>query len=90
MNTTTLPSEAEVIDALDKGVVTLAFEKKDGSRREMAATRDIEIVRRLKPGAVPTGPGKATPPGLINVFDTENMGWRSFHYDNLLEFGGVQ
>jgi len=71
-----------LIGALKDGEVTLKFEKKDGSIRDMKAT--------LKPDMVKEYEKKSDKEKVINeevlpVFDLEKQQWRSFRLDSLKE-----
>jgi len=72
-------------ERLMEGIVTVRFEKADGSLREMKATlkesflptpvaSDDEINRNRKPNEE-----------IQVVWDTESNGWRSFRFDRLKE-----
>lgn len=78
-----------LMDGLRKHVVSITFEKKDGTMREMAAT--------LNPLLIPTEhqpKGNSTvvadideEPTFVRVFDTEAMGWRTVIFDAVTDFG---
>jgi hypothetical protein len=64
-----------------KGIHRIVFEKKDGSIREMACTRDPEIISEyvgdFQPG------GKKDNPAVQTVYDLEKKDWRCFRKENL-------
>ena len=66
---------------LHDGVVNVCFEKKDGTERIMKCTLQSNLI-----------PEEHTPKGtgttkenldIINVFDLDKIGWRSFLVDNV-------
>ena len=68
---------------LHEGEVTINFTKKDGTNRVMKCTLKEESI----PGAfTPKGTGKAKSSDVVAVFDIENQGWRSFHWDSITSF----
>lgn len=66
---------------LKNGVVTVVFEKLDGSLREMRCT--------LKPESLPQllqeseTPRRAVNDDVMAVWDLDNGGWRSFRLDSV-------
>lgn len=79
--------KSEVLELLHEGEVLVAFEKADGSERNMLATLtevllpeqvDVEEhIQKKKPN-----------PDVCVVWDTENQGWRSFRWDRLKRVNG--
>lgn len=73
----------ELKETLSKGVVTVAFDKRDGSRREMRCTLKPELLPApvlLQEGAVP----RKENPDVLSVWDVEANGWRSFRLDSII------
>ena len=67
---------------ITKGLVRFAFIKKDGSTREMLATKKMSMVPDEHQ---PTGNKPVwTKPNMMRVFDVVTDGWRIVTLDNLL------
>ena len=72
-----------VRDKLSEGVITVTFNKKDGSERVMQCT--------LSPTIVPQTPmvegrkERAIPKNSLSVYDTTARDWRSFVVRNITE-----
>ena len=65
---------------LNKGIALFTFMKKDGTIREAAGTRSLEII----PAEFhPKGTGKASDK-VICFFDMEAFAWKCFSKDSLL------
>ena len=72
-------SREDYVSALQTGVRTITFTKKDGTERVMKAT--------LQESVVPATKGTRTAPETnLVVFDTENNGWRSVIIKNIKSF----
>jgi hypothetical protein len=77
--------QAEVKEDLQKSILEVTFNKKDGAERVMTCTLmsdAIPLERRPKPlaeGEVQ----KPKPDGLQSVWDIKAEGWRSFYWDNV-------
>lgn len=72
-------SREDYVSALQTGVRTITFTKKDGTERVMKAT--------LQESVVPATTGTRTAPETnLVVFDTENNGWRSVIIKNIKSF----
>jgi hypothetical protein len=74
-----------MIEELQKGVCTVVFTKSDGSERIMHATLQESFLpppAPVKEGAKPREPNFE----IVNVWDTDESGWRSFRLDRLIEF----
>jgi hypothetical protein len=67
-------------DLLTERKVTITFEKKDGTLREMICTLSESLIPVEK---MPKGTGKAKNDEVLAVFDLENDGWRSFRWDSI-------
>jgi len=61
-------------------IVTVTFEKVDGSTRELHCTL---IESKIPDEMKPKNSGKSKSSEVIAVFDVENHGWRSFRYDSV-------
>ena len=60
--------------------VTVFFEKKDGSMREMHCTL---IENKIPSEKKPLGSGKSKNDEVLPVFDIEKQEWRSFRFDSV-------
>lgn len=67
--------------SLQNGIVTVVFEKADGTLREMRCTLQSEYLppQLLQEGAT----ARAENPNTLAVWDIENGGWRSFRMDSI-------
>lgn len=71
----------ELVFLLTGGVVSIVFEKKDGTIREMACTLDDTIIPS---DALPKGDSvRKQSDSVLAVFDVEVGEWRSFRIDSL-------
>lgn len=66
---------------LANGVVTVVFEKQDGSERVMKATLSEDIVPVMDTTNVKQN--RVKNPDVLVVWDTEANGWRSFRFDSI-------
>lgn len=74
-------SREQLVDILMKNVVSVAFEKKDGTIREMACTLNDELIPT---DALPKGDSvRKHSDSVLAVFDVEVGEWRSFRIDSL-------
>lgn len=75
----------QLIQHLKTQVCEVVFTKVDGSLRTMKATLEESA---LPPTTPPKEGAKPRPENLdlINVWDTEASGWRSFRLDSLISF----
>lgn len=66
--------------SLQNGVVTVVFEKADGTLREMRCTLQADVMPQL----LQEGESSRTEnPDTLAVWDVENGGWRSFRMDSI-------
>ena len=80
----------ELKEILDHNVVTVVFEKVDGTTREMKCTLlteyvPVSTVQLLQEGVPTAKPPRHEPDGSIAVWDIEANGWRSFRVDSIKE-----
>lgn len=68
----------ELVNKLQKGVVTVTFTKVDGSERIMKATLMSEFLPATK------GTSRAKNTEVLPVWDTEKAAWRSFKLANVI------
>lgn len=69
--------------SLEKGVMTIVFEKTDGTLREMRCTLQTEY---LPPQLLQEGVesrSRTENMDTLSVWDIENGGWRSFRMDSI-------
>lgn len=66
--------------ALRTEIMTVTFEKLDGTTREMRCTL---IESKIPDASKPKNSGKAQSDDSIAVFDLEKQGWRSFRFDSV-------
>ena len=66
---------------LANGVVTVVFEKNDGTERTMNCTLSEDIVPPLDTTVVKQK--RIQNPDVLAVWDTDNNGWRSFRFDSI-------
>jgi hypothetical protein len=71
-----------VTNALKKKVISVVFEKRDGSERVMNCTLSGELIPADK---LPKGTDKFIPEDVRRVFDVDAGEWRSFRWDSLLK-----
>lgn len=73
-------------ESLTNAIIEIEFTKADGSTRIMKATKDVQYLPKVEPvntiadgtfEAVKAKPIRAVNPGVLNVWDIENNGWRS-------------
>lgn len=69
----------ELITELRTGVVSVVFEKVDGSLREMTCTLSEDVV----PPTTTSNKNRKTSTKVLAVWDTERSGWRSFRLDKI-------
>ena len=61
-------------------IITVTFEKLDGTTREMRCTL---IESKIPDESKPKNSGKSQSDDAIAVFDLEKQGWRSFRFDSV-------
>lgn len=66
----------ELRELLRTDIVTVAFTKKDGSKREMVCTTMPEYIPPVSGNSVPSD-------SLVTIWDLEIQEWRSFKFDSL-------
>lgn len=71
-----------LVEMLNEGMVEFTFRKKNGEVRNMFGTRNMSYVPdEMKP----KGGMNSKSEHIVTVFDLENMSWRSFDIDSVLE-----
>jgi hypothetical protein len=74
----------EMVEKLKDGIVTVVFEKVDGSTRTMKGTLLGEYLPQKEYD--PNKPERAVSDESVSVWDIEKNGWRSFRVDSVKEF----
>tara|TARA_B100000989_G_C19131440_1_gene299517 strand:- start:40 stop:327 length:288 start_codon:yes stop_codon:yes gene_type:complete len=74
-----IPEEKELIEALQKAVFEITFNKLDGEERIMTCTKITDMIPE---GSRPKTDKKAKE-GTVTVWDLKAQGWRSFRYDRV-------
>jgi hypothetical protein len=71
----------ELKETLSKGVVTVTFDKRDGSLREMRCTLQPDLLppQLLQENETPRKENLE----VLSVWDIESHGWRSFRMDSI-------
>ena len=71
----------ELKETLSNGIVTVTFEKLDGTIREMRCTLQADMLppMLLQEGAKP----RVENPNVLSVWDIDSHGWRSFRIDSI-------
>ena len=74
-----IPEEKELVEALQKAIFEITFNKLDGEERIMTCTKITDMIPEDKRPKTDK-PGKE---GTITVWDIKADGWRSFRYDRV-------
>jgi hypothetical protein len=86
VSSTNLIDMAEAVDYLRYHVCEIQFRKKDGSTRVLQGTLDPFFFPSLDDGKEATTSERKKNDGVLAVWDTENDGWRSFIWNNMISF----
>lgn len=72
----------ELKETLSNGIITVAFDKRDGSRREMRCTLKPDLLppQLLQENETPRKENL----DVLSVWDIEANGWRSFRLDSII------
>jgi len=79
----------EMREKLRSGSHQVVFTKVDGTERKMTCTLDESFIPQAfwpKSEGEKRRKTAATPANLLQVFDIENQGWRSFRFENVISF----
>lgn len=79
-------NKVKITKMLKENVISVVFEKKDGTERTMACTLLDSVIPET---AKPKEPSKESPPNLVKAFDVEAEGWRSFRVDSVKSISKV-
>lgn len=75
-----IPTEQELVESLKKEVLVVTFDKLSGDERVMTCTKDTNVIPEENHQK---DSGREPKPGLINVWDVNAKGYRSFYYDRV-------
>lgn len=92
METLTKLNENEILGLLrtDKGGVSVVFNKKDGSKREMLCTLiESNIPADKQPKTDTEKEVSSTVGSAVRVFDIDKQEWRSFRWDSVISVNGI-
>jgi hypothetical protein len=84
-----IPNLEDLVEQLQKGVLTVTFLKLDGDKRIMDCTKSFDVIpKEHQPktdNSVLDEKASAEPTkvGLVTVWDINAKGWRSFKYDRV-------
>ena len=74
-----IPEEKKLVEALQKAILEITFNKLDGEERIMTCTKmEKHIPEDKRPKT-----DKPSKEGTITVWDVKADGWRSFRYDRV-------
>lgn len=79
-----IPTEIKLREYLSTGVLIVTFNKLDGDERVMTCTNNPENIPEESRPKTET----KTKEGLVNVWDLNAKGWRSFKYDRVTKVQG--
>lgn len=79
----------EVLTQLRSGLIAIEFEKADGTMREMIATLEEGTVPPKEPVGGDAEAKRKQADTACAVWDVDAAGWRSFRWDKLRLFDGV-
>jgi hypothetical protein len=84
-----MTTKQKLLEQLRDGVVTVSFTKVNGERRDMQCTLNETL---LPPKPMLTEqfeamdkPVRKENPAVQSVWDVDAKGWRSFHWENVIE-----
>jgi len=86
-------TKEEIKSKLNDGVCKFVFTKKDGTERTMSGTTNLAFIpsekhpKQIDESSPDYKPRKVAE-NTISVYDVDSDGWRSFIFDNLVEFDG--
>jgi hypothetical protein len=76
-------SKQEYKEALSTDIYNVTFTKADGTTREMLCTLKEEFLPEVNPD---TASSRKENDDVVNVWDVEKDGWRSFRIDSVISF----
>ena len=81
-----LNSSTELTELLHNGIVEIAFDKVDGTRRVMQCTLDPDYIKVHSEIKEQTENTRKPKEGVLVVFDTEKNDWRSMRVESIISF----
>lgn len=83
-----VPTEQELIEQLQKEVLTVTFLKLDGDKRVMDCTKSFDVIPKehhpkTDNSALDESARVQPRVGTVTVWDINAKGWRSFKYDRV-------
>jgi hypothetical protein len=81
-----LNSSTELTEQLNNGIVEIAFDKVDGTRRIMKCTLDQDYLKAHSEIKEQTENTRKPKEGVLVVFDTEKNDWRSMRVESIISF----
>ena len=81
-----LNSSTELTEQLNNGIVEIAFDKVDGTRRIMKCTLDQDYIKAHSEIKEQTENTRKSKEGVLVVFDTEKNAWRSMRVESIISY----
>lgn len=84
-----IPNLEDLVEQLQKGVLTVTFLKLNGDQRVMDCTKSVDVIPKehypKTDNSVLDEKASVEPTkvGLVTVWDINAKGWRSFKYDRI-------
>lgn len=75
----------ELKETMRNGIVTVVFEKVDGTLREMRCTLQDQYLPQLLTEQQEAAKIRNENENVLAVWDVDNKGWRSFRVDSIKE-----
>jgi hypothetical protein len=75
-----LLNRTEMLEELHSGIILVNFTKVNGEKRDLKCTLKTELLPQHDSNESKT---KAINPDVVNVWDVEANGWRSFRLDSV-------
>lgn len=85
-NSQNISSKEQLKNLLRENVLSVVFIKKDGSERVMECTLKPDLLPTQDENTESKDKVRTENPDVIQVYDLENTGWRSFRVDSVLAF----
>ncbi len=85
-NSQNISSKEQLKNLLRENVLSVVFVKKDGSERVMECTLKPDLLPVQDENTESKDKVRTENPDVIQVYDLENTGWRSFRVDSVLAF----
>lgn len=82
----TLTTKEQLKGFLRENVLSVVFTKKDGSERVMECTLRPDLLPVQDENTESKDKVRTENPDVIQVYDLENSGWRSFRVESVISF----